>query len=94
MTHTGSPEQVVFGLDLVEISNISTGNIIMKGVAKHASKAYEFLDFLPYSSPVQSQQPFEREGNNSLSPPFADNDMLSNILVLEYEEQDQHDLEI
>ena len=43
MTHTGPPNKVVFGPDLVEISDISTGNIIAKGVANHASKAYEFV---------------------------------------------------
>ena len=62
MTHTGLPKEVLFGLDLVEISDISTGNIIVKGVSNHASKAYEFSHFFPYSSPTQSQQPFEREG--------------------------------
>ena len=41
MTHTGSPKQVVFSLDLVEISNISTRKMIEKGVANHASKAYD-----------------------------------------------------
>ena len=39
MTHTGSPKQVIFGPDSVEITNISTRNIIVKGVANHASKA-------------------------------------------------------
>ena len=48
MTHTGSPKQVVFGLDSVGISDISTRKIIVKGVANHASKAYEFSHFLPY----------------------------------------------
>ena len=81
MTHTSSPKQVVFGPDSVDILNISTRNIIAKGVAKHASKEYELSHFPPYSSPVQSQQPFEREGKNSLSSPFVDNDMLSKILV-------------
>ena len=38
MTHTRSPKQVIFGLDSVEITDISTGNIIEKGVANHASK--------------------------------------------------------
>ena len=94
MTHTGPPKQVVFGLNSMEISYIPTGKIIVKGVANHASKEYEFSHFLPYSAPVQSQQPFEREGNNSLSSPFADNDMLSKISVSEDEEQDQHDHDI
>ena len=94
MTHIGSPKQVVFGLDSVEILDISTGNIIVKGVANHASKAYEFSHFLPYSAPAQSQQPFEREGKNSLSSPFTDKDMLSKISVSKDEEQDQHYLDI
>ena len=47
MTPNGFPKQVVFGLDSVEISDISTGRIIAKGVANHASKAYEFSHFLP-----------------------------------------------
>ena len=40
MTHVGSPKWVVFDPDLVEITNISTGNIIAKGVANRSSKAY------------------------------------------------------
>ena len=79
MTHTSLPKQVVFGHDSVEILDISTGKIIAKCVTNHASKAYEFSHFLPYSALAQSQQPFEREGKNSLSSPFADNYMLSNI---------------
>ena len=54
MTHVGSPKRVVFDPELVEITDISTGNIIAKGVANHASKAYEFSRFLPYSYLVQS----------------------------------------
>ena len=38
MTYTCSQKCVVFGLELVEISNISTGKLIMKGVGNHASK--------------------------------------------------------
>ena len=48
MTHIGSPKQVIFGPDSVEITDISTGNIIGKGVANHASKAYEFSHFMPF----------------------------------------------
>ena len=55
MTHTGSPKQVIFGPDLVEITNISTGNIIEKGAANHASKAYEFSHFMPFSEPVHPE---------------------------------------
>ena len=48
MTHTGSPKRVIFGPDSVDIIDISTGNIIAKGVANHASKAYEFSHFMPF----------------------------------------------
>ena len=85
---------MIFGPYSVEITDISIGNIIVKGVANHSSKAYEFSHFLPYSAPVQSQQPFKREGKNSLSSPFADNDMLSNISVSKDEEKYLHDLDI
>ena len=85
---------VVFGPDSMDISYISIGKIIVKGVANHASKEYGFSHFLSYSALVQSQQPFEREGKNSLSSPFADYDILSKISILEDEEQDQHDHDI
>ena len=52
MTHTSPPKRVVFGSDSVKISDISTGKIIAKGVSNHASKAYEFTLFLPYSDLV------------------------------------------
>ena len=55
------------------ITYISTRKIIAKGVANHAFKEYEFSHFLPYSDPVQPQQPFERGGKNILSTPFYDN---------------------
>ena len=35
MTPSGSPKRVIFGPDSVEIPDISTGNIIVKGVANH-----------------------------------------------------------
>ena len=54
MTHTVSPKQVEFGPDSVDISDISIGKLIVKIVANHASKAYEFSHFLPYSASVQS----------------------------------------
>ena len=93
MTHNGPPKRVEFGLDSVEITNISTGNIIAKEVANHASKEYEFSHFLPYSDPVQPQLPFERGGKNIISTPFV-NGVLSKISDSEDEEQDQHDLDI
>ena len=71
MTHTGSPKQVIFGPDSVEITNISTRNIIEKGVANHASKEYEFSHFMPFSEPVHSQQPLAMEGKNISSKFFC-----------------------
>ena len=62
MTHNGSPKRVIFGPDSVEITDISNGNIIAKGVANHASKEYEFSHFMPFSEPVHSHQPLTREG--------------------------------
>ena len=38
MTHTSLPKQVIFGFDSADISYISTGKIIAKGVENHASK--------------------------------------------------------
>ena len=56
MPHTRSPKRVIFGPDLVEIIDISTGNIIAKGATNHASKAYEFSHFIPFSERVHSQR--------------------------------------
>ena len=50
---------------------MSTRKMIEKGAANHASKAYEFSHFPPYSDPVQSQLTFEREGKFILTKPFA-----------------------
>ena len=58
---------MIFGPDSVEITDISTWIIIAKGVANHASKAYEFSHFMPFSEPVHSQ----REGKNIPSPSLA-----------------------
>ena len=62
MTHIGSPKRVIFGPDSVEITDISTGSIIVKGATNHASKAYEFSHFMPPSKPMHSQQPLAKEG--------------------------------
>ena len=47
MTHIGSAKRVVFGPDIVDISYISTRNIIAKGATNHASKEYDFSHFFP-----------------------------------------------
>ena len=51
MTHTGSPKKVIFSPDDVEITKISNGKVIAKGVVDHTSKVYKFSHFLPYSNP-------------------------------------------
>ena len=62
---------MTFGLDSVEIIDISIGNIIVKGVVNHSSKAYEFSCFLPFLDPVHSQLPLKRGGKNILYAPFV-----------------------
>ena len=52
MTHTGSPKRVTFDSESVEIIEKTTGNIVVKGIANHSTKAYEFLDFLHVSPPT------------------------------------------
>ena len=71
MTHNGSLKQVIFGPDLMNITYISTGNIIVKGAANHASKVYDFSHFMPFLEPVHSQQPLAREGKIISSTSFA-----------------------
>ena len=64
----------------------------MKGVANHASKAYEFSHFLPYSDPLQSHFSFKREGKFILPKPFAYDDVSINFSDSEYEVKDQVEL--
>ena len=49
ITHTGSPKQVIFGHESMQITDISTRNIIEKGAENHASKVYEFSHFMQFS---------------------------------------------
>ena len=93
MTHTGSPKRVIFGLDTVEITNISIGNIIVKGAPNHASKAYEFSHFMPFSEPVHSQQPLAREGKKIPSTSFAVSTCIAEPTILVYEIDIQGDLD-
>ena len=51
MTHTGSPKKAIFSSDDVDITEISNGKFIAKGVVDHTSKVYMFSHFLPYSNP-------------------------------------------
>ena len=52
MTHIGSPKRVTFEFESVEITEKNTINLIVKGFANHASKAYEFSHFLSVSHPT------------------------------------------
>ena len=52
ITHTGSPKRVTFDLDIVEITEKATGQLIAKGIANHSTKAYEFSHFLHVSPPT------------------------------------------
>ena len=80
MTHTGSQNQVVFGLGSVEITYISTRKVTSKGVAIHASKAYAFSHSIPYLDIVQTQLPFEADKDiETHLLPFANKDLSSNI---------------
>ena len=47
MTHIGYPNKVIFSSDDVEITDISYGKVIAKGVVDHTSKVYMFSHFLP-----------------------------------------------
>ena len=89
MTHTGPTKRVVFGPNSMEISNISTGKLVAKGVVNHASKAYEFSHFLPYSDPMQTQLLFEREGKIILRKPFTYDNVSISVSDSEYEEKDK-----
>ena len=91
MTHTGPPKRVIFGPDSVEITYISTGNIIAKGVANHASKSYEFSHFMPPLELVHSQQPLAREGKNISSTSFVVSTSIVDPVVLGYEIEVQGD---
>ena len=50
MTHTGEPKRVIFTLDMVEITEISTDQVIAIGYADHHERMYNFLNFLPTSN--------------------------------------------
>ena len=91
MAHTSSPKRVTFDYDLVYISYISTSNIILNGVANHALREYAFSHFLPYSDTGPTKA---KEGKISVSFPFEDDGMFSNVSYLEDEDKYQHDLDI
>ena len=84
MNHIGSLERVIFGPDSVEIIDISIGNIIAKGFANHASKAYEFSHFMPFLELMHSQQPLAREGKNISSTSFVVSTSIADPIVSVY----------
>ena len=51
MNHTRSPKNFIFSPDDDEITEISNGKVIAKGVVDHTLKVYKFSHFLPYSNP-------------------------------------------
>ena len=77
MTHTGSPKRVMFGLDLVEITDIFTENIIAKGITNHDNKAYEFSHLMTFSELVHSQ----KEGKNIPSPSLVVSTSITELVV-------------
>ena len=88
MTHTSSPKKVVFGPDSVEITKISTREIVAKGIVNHASKAYIFSHFMPYIVPTSPQLSFEfDEGINIPSLPIAVSVLNTNICYSDSEEE-------
>ena len=52
MNHTGYPKRVTFDSKTIEIIERATGQLIVKGIANHYTKAYEFSHFLPISPPT------------------------------------------
>ena len=52
MTHTGSPKRFAFDSDSIEITENEIGQIIVKGIANHSTKSYEFSLFFSVSPPT------------------------------------------
>ena len=50
MTHRGEPKRVTFTLDMVDITDISTDQVLAIGYADHHERMYKFLSFLPTSN--------------------------------------------
>ena len=70
---------------------MSTGNTIEKGVANHASKAYDFSHFMPFPELVHSQQPLAREGKNIPSTSFEISTNVAEPSISVYEIEIQSD---
>ena len=50
MTHIGEEKRVTFTLDMVEITEISTNQVIAIGYVDHYERMYKFSNFLPTSN--------------------------------------------
>ena len=85
---------MIFGPYSMEITYISTRNIIVKGDANHASKEYEFSHFLPFLEPVHSQLPLERGGHFFLSNSFPVSTSIAKPVVSVYESEVQGDSDL
>ena len=85
---------MIFGPDSVEITYISTGSIIEKGIVNHASKEYEFSHFMLPSEPVHSQQPPAREGKIIASTSFTTSTSIADPSLPVYEIEIQGDSDL
>ena len=94
MTYTGPLKRVIFGPDSIEITYISTRNIIVKGAANYASKAYEFSNFMPFSKPMHSQQPLASKGKIISSTSFAASTSIADLAMSVYDIEIQDDSDI
>ena len=54
ITHTRSPNKVVFSPNDAEISDIVNGRVISKGFVDHSLKVYVFSHFMPFLTPLLS----------------------------------------
>ena len=52
MTHTGMPKRVYFSPNYFEIIEIASGKLIVKGLANHHAKAYDFSHFVADAKPT------------------------------------------
>ena len=82
---------MIFGPDSMEITYISTGNIIVKGAANHASKAYEFSHFLQFFRTNAFLATIERGGKKIPSTSFVVYTSIVEPIVLVYEIEIQGD---
>ena len=57
MTHTGEPKRVTFTPYMVEITEISTDQVIAIGYADHHERMYKFSYFLPTMTKHFSHMP-------------------------------------